>query len=302
MTLNFSFGFANFFKTDINSLRYSCTNPALINLYKNYTLITKADRKYKTDLINLQNKYITQLKEKIEGLKNELKAKISSENNYSQIISELTINLNKANADLEKQIGDASSKQSECTKQIAELQSQVDIKKDDHNFCPGFGLATGHMKTLKIPTPCYKDSEEKVWSVIERRKTFTESFNRTWLEYADGFGDKNTDFFIGFNLLHTITSLQPHELLIRLQQTSGTKWARYSHFVVGSESEAFALKSLGAYKGDAGDGLRINEKQKFSTYDRDNDQVESVNCSIDGGGGWWYTDCGLTYVYTFIYL
>lgn len=294
MTLNFSFGIENFFKTDINSLRYSCTKPPIINLYKNYTLITKLNRVEKTKLITYQKDYIKQLNKIIEELKNELEIKIKSENNYKQNINELTTNLTKSNADWEKQIKDYSFKQSECTKQMAALQSQVDKKKDDHSFCPAFGHDTGHMKTLKIPTPCYMDTEKKVWSVIERRKTFSESFNRTWLEYAEGFGDKNTDFFIGFNLLHTITSLQPHELLIRLHQNSGTKEARYSYFIVGSESESFELKSLGAYSGDAGDGMRINEKQKFSTYDKDNDLVMGISCSIDAGGGWWYTDCGLT--------
>lgn len=289
MTLNFSFELENFFNTDINSLRYSCTKP-LINLYKNYTLISDVIKLEKSKLITYKDKYIKQLKKEVEGLISELEVKIKNENNDKQIIVKLT----KANDDWEKQIKDSSSKMSECTKQIAALQSQVNKKKEDHSFCPAFGHAAGHMKTLKIPTPCYMDREEKVWSVIERRKTFSESFNRTWLEYAEGFGDNNTDFFFGFTLLHTITSLQPHELLIRLQQKDETKEARYSHFVVGSEAESFDLKSLGAYSGNAGDGMRVNEKQKFSTYDRDNDQITTISCSVDAGGGWWYTDCGLT--------
>lgn len=289
MTLNFSFELENFFNTDINSLRYSCTKP-LINLYKNYTLISDVIKLEKSKLITYKDKYIKQLKKEVEGLISELEVKIKNENNDKQIIVKLTI----ANDVWEKQIKDSSSKMSECTKQIAALQSQVNKKKEDHSFCPAFGHAAGHMKTLKIPTPCYMDREEKVWSVIERRKTFSESFNRTWLEYAEGFGDNNTDFFFGFTLLHTITSLQPHELLIRLQQKDETKEARYSHFVVGSEAESFDLKSLGAYSGNAGDGMRVNEKQKFSTYDRDNDQITTISCSVDAGGGWWYTDCGLT--------
>lgn len=290
MTLNFSFELENFFNTNINSLRYSCTKSPLINLYKNYTLISDVIKLEKSKLITYKDKYIKQLKKEVEGLISELEVKIKNENNDKQSIVKLTI----ANDVWEKQIKDSSSKMSECTKQIAALQSQVNKKKEDHSFCPAFGHAAGHMKTLKIPTPCYMDREEKVWSVIERRKTFSESFNRTWLEYAEGFGDNNTDFFIGFTLLHTITSLQPHELLIRLQQKDETKEARYSHFVVGSEAESFDLKSLGAYSGNAGDGMRVNEKQKFSTYDRDNDQITTISCSVDAGGGWWYTDCGLT--------
>ncbi|KAH8406724.1 hypothetical protein KR222_008153, partial [Zaprionus bogoriensis] len=51
---------------------------------------------------------------------------------------------------------------------------------------------------------------------------------------------------------------------------------------------------LGTYKGDAGDGLRVNEKCNFTTYDKDYDQFDSDNCAKDFGGGWWYANCGLT--------
>ncbi|KAH8360132.1 hypothetical protein KR093_010959 [Drosophila rubida] len=50
---------------------------------------------------------------------------------------------------------------------------------------------------------------------------------------------------------------------------------------------------MGEYSGDAGDGMRSNEGQKFSTFDRDNDLFEK-NCALDSKGGWWFTDCGGT--------
>jgi len=40
----------------------------------------------------------------------------------------------------------------------------------------------------------------------------------------------------------------------------GVRFARYDHFVVGSNDGRYILESLGSYSGDAGDCLRCHEK------------------------------------------
>ena len=42
-----------------------------------------------------------------------------------------------------------------------------------------------------------------------------------------------------------------------------------------------------------GDGFAGHVGMPFSTYDRDNDNLDDGSCSLDygGGGGWWYNDC-----------
>ncbi|XP_064551259.1 angiopoietin-4-like [Drosophila montana] len=169
--------------------------------------------------------------------------------------------------------------------------------KEKYDNCPPFGNVTGAM-LISVPNqqpfkvPCTEASDKYVWSIIERRLDQQLSFNRGWQEYRDGFGNFDREFFIGLEKLHLMTSSEPHKLLIRLTGGAETKNAIYSNFKIGSENEGYPITSLGTYSGDAGDGLRESLNQKFSTFDRDNDQVDDVNCAKDVKGGWWLTDCG----------
>ena len=43
--------------------------------------------------------------------------------------------------------------------------------------------------------------------------------------------------------------------------------------------------------GTAKDSFSFQNKQKFSTYDQDNDQWKDNNCARQFSGGWWYKAC-----------
>ncbi|XP_041675647.1 fibrinogen C domain-containing protein 1-like [Drosophila eugracilis] len=132
------------------------------------------------------------------------------------------------------------------------------------------------------------------WLVIQRRRDGLVNFYRDWNEYKEGFGNLAGDFFIGLEKLNWLTSYQPFELYIHLEEyyNKVTVFAKYDEFLIGEESENFVLKALGQYSGTAGDSLRTNKGQAFSTFDRKNDEAENKNCAQFHLGGWWYKDCG----------
>ncbi|XP_061389675.1 ficolin-1-A-like [Musca vetustissima] len=130
------------------------------------------------------------------------------------------------------------------------------------------------------------------WITIQRRFNGAENFDRPWLDYKNGFGNNQQEFFIGLEKLYTLTQSSPHELLIVLQDFDNVvRYARYDIIRLGSENEKYSIKELGKYSGTAGDSLSYHKNAKFSTSDRDNDGHASLNCAQKFGGGWWYQAC-----------
>ncbi|KAL7739615.1 hypothetical protein ACLKA6_018829 [Drosophila palustris] len=146
---------------------------------------------------------------------------------------------------------------------------------------------------LKIPgirhfaIPCDSTLAGSGWTVIQRRQDGTENFNRNWKDYQKGFGDLRKEFFIGLEKLHLITNSEPHELYIHLEDFDNeSRYALYIHFVIGNESESYAIKSLGEYSGNADNALFSHKDIKFSTFDRHFDN----NCAENFESGWWFND------------
>ncbi|XP_034101909.1 ryncolin-4-like [Drosophila albomicans] len=135
---------------------------------------------------------------------------------------------------------------------------------------------------------CEAGYEGNPWLVIQRRSDISVNFYRNWAAYKQGFGELDKSFFIGLDTLHLLTTSQPHELYVHLQDFEGqTRYASYDLFAIGSEADSYSLNTLGNYSGTAGDGLKFHQYVKFSTYDRDND--DSVrNSAVDYTGAWWY--------------
>ncbi|XP_023031682.2 microfibril-associated glycoprotein 4-like [Drosophila willistoni] len=130
------------------------------------------------------------------------------------------------------------------------------------------------------------------WTVIQRRIDGEVSFNRDWIDYKNGFGDMQGNFFIGLEKLHLLTLSQPHELYIQLRDVTGnTKYARYDNLIVAGEKDNYMLQSIGKYTGTAGDSLTDHVGHMFTTKDKDNDVCTDSNCAAEEAGGWWYEDC-----------
>ncbi|XP_068142845.1 angiopoietin-related protein 7 isoform X2 [Drosophila tropicalis] len=139
--------------------------------------------------------------------------------------------------------------------------------------------------------PCDKD-----WTVIMSRGQDGINFERSWLEYKDGFGNLAGDFFIGLDKVHALTSSTLHELRIVLEDFQGNvAFAGYSSFAIGSEKEAYPLSLLGQFQSElqpsAGDSLSYQAGAKFSTIDNDNDNCVDCSCAQRHRGAGWFNNC-----------
>ncbi|XP_070141033.1 angiopoietin-related protein 7-like [Drosophila kikkawai] len=183
-------------------------------------------------------------------------------------------------------------------KQIGSIEVELSQKRDHLLIYSAFQRCPKNLSnaisTIKLPgveafeAPCNSTG----WMTIQKRFNFSESFNRTWNSYKQGFGDIRGEFFLGLEKLHQMTKAQPHELLIQLKDPYGKiAYAHYNKFQIGSEKESYYLKSLGNFTGNTKNALSYNLGMKFTTYDRDND-MQVNNCAKILLGGWWFNECG----------
>ncbi|GFS22906.1 fibrinogen C domain-containing protein 1, partial [Elysia marginata] len=142
---------------------------------------------------------------------------------------------------------------------------------------------------LKTPILCDSVTDNGGWIVIQRRSTGDVDFYKDWVSYEKGFGTLSTDFWLGLENIHAITSSGEYELRIDLKYQGQSKFAHYDRFSLAGKSNNFAL-TIGAYSGTAGDSLRSHNGMQFSTHDKDNDQ-SSGNCARSHLGAWWYWHC-----------
>ncbi|XP_055624765.1 fibrinogen-like protein 1 isoform X2 [Toxorhynchites rutilus septentrionalis] len=136
---------------------------------------------------------------------------------------------------------------------------------------------------------CVTNYDGEGWTIIQHRNRGSENFNRSWVDYKNGFGILEGEFWFGLDKIHLLTSSRMHEISFYLEDKDGlVRTARYDLFAIGDESEGYALKAVGRYSGTAGNVFHPQLGTKFTTYDRDNDLCPT-NCAQDHGEGWWYT-------------
>lgn len=148
---------------------------------------------------------------------------------------------------------------------------------------------------------CDMETDGGGWTLIQRRIDGSVAFNRGWAEYKAGFGQASTSYWLGNDKIHHLTNSQgDYSLRIDLTSWEGeSRYAKYESFKIADESDNYRLSQRG-YSGNAGDTMTIgllygNDRQQFSTIDRDNDANRIKNCARDfGQGGWWYGSCSHT--------
>ena len=146
---------------------------------------------------------------------------------------------------------------------------------------------------IQSPLLCDTTTDNGGWIVIQRRHDGEVDFYRDWVAYRNGFGTLETEFWLGNEKIHAITSAGRYELRVDLKYNGQSKYARYDRFSIADESNNYKL-TVGSYSGTAGDSMtEWQNGQPFSTYDRDNDRSLD-NCAEKYTGAWWYRNCHLS--------
>ncbi|XP_068105255.1 ficolin-1-A-like isoform X2 [Hyperolius riggenbachi] len=137
---------------------------------------------------------------------------------------------------------------------------------------------------------CDMETDGGGWIVFHKRQDGSVNFNRNWESYKTGFGNQWSEFWLGNENIHSLTTTGDFELRIDLTDINST-YASYSRFSLGGEPEKYTLH-LGNYiGGTAGDLLSFHNNNNFSTNDQDNDGSNEENCAELYAAPWWYQAC-----------
>ncbi|KAK3763744.1 hypothetical protein RRG08_059102 [Elysia crispata] len=142
---------------------------------------------------------------------------------------------------------------------------------------------------FQFPYLCDPLTDAGGWIVIQRRSTEKINFHRNWVDYRNGFGYFDDDFWLGNDNIHAITLTGTYELRVDLRYKGKAVFAQYSQFSVSDEMSKYTLR-LGIYSGTAGNSLDYHNNCGFSTFDRDFDN-DPLNCAEKNKGGWWFNKC-----------
>ncbi|XP_042219819.1 ficolin-1-like isoform X2 [Homarus americanus] len=123
---------------------------------------------------------------------------------------------------------------------------------------------------------CDQETDRGGWTVfLTRDSSLTPhlAFNRSWQEYAQGFGDLTGDHWLGNKALHFITGGSDYIMRIDVKNTDGEEaFAEWGSFSVSSEEEKYRL-NVRMYNPNStlDDVFAYSNFMFFSTHDQDND-------------------------------
>ncbi|XP_060654864.1 fibrinogen-like protein 1 [Drosophila nasuta] len=272
----------------------------------NSSLIEK-DEKIKRFSENIQNN--TEHQKTLEVQLEKSKSKLINKDKDIQLcqseidtLKRTSENIKEQQKKIELQFKDSETKLIDKVRENQLCRAEVDTLNKTllntliQSSCSPFGDSDVHTLNVSgigfFDVLCDSQLAGPGWIVIQQRVGGNESFNRDWATYRKGFGAMDSDFFLGLEKIHRITSLQRFELYIHLVAVNGSAYnASYDDFKISDEDNGYKL-SLGKFSGTIiEDAMRYHENLKFSTFDSDNDEAGDGNCAVEYGSGWWYGDC-----------
>ena len=141
---------------------------------------------------------------------------------------------------------------------------------------------------------CYMDNKGDAWMTFQRRFDGSVDFNRNWDDYKNGFGNVESEYWLGNDILHRITSSGSYDLYVVAKSFGGeVKYKRFKGFTISSEATNYVFHYDSVFPGYS-DHLTLYSStlnRSFSTFDQDNDSYGDGSCALQYNGGWWFGMC-----------
>ncbi|KAG7282805.1 hypothetical protein CRUP_012194 [Coryphaenoides rupestris] len=132
------------------------------------------------------------------------------------------------------------------------------------------------------------------WTVIQKRYDGSQNFNQLWESYRKGFGDLNSEFWLGLDHIHSLSNQGLYTLQVHLSDWTGEEQLVSYRFRLDGPENNYALHLEPSSPAGVPEGAIATGASglPFSTSDRDNDLSGDVNCARSLSGGWWFSSCG----------
>jgi len=143
---------------------------------------------------------------------------------------------------------------------------------------------------------CDQETDGGGWIVFQRRTDGSQSFEKTWDEYRQGFGDLSNEFWLGNDNLVLLTrplESQSGDVELRVDirdWDDNTAFAQYETFAVQGDLYTLTAEDY-LESSTAGNPLDYHTSMHFTTKDNDNDRASGGNCAVWMRGGWWHNYC-----------
>eukprot|EP00117_Sycon_ciliatum_P001776 scpid42070/ scgid7292/ Ficolin-1; Ficolin-A; Ficolin-alpha len=202
----------------------------------------------------------------------------------------------KVEASLNSSMASLSERVNVLGEGLNALREKQDARSSrcERNDTSPSGVFVVHARTAQHTAYCDRETDGGGWTVFQRRQDGSVDFYRTWDAYKRGFGAASGEFWLGLDMLHSLTSQAGSTFELRIDMvfsTTGEKhFVKYSSFRVDSEAENYRLHVSGFSSPTLQDRMSGHSGHPFSTHDRDNDDYGG-NCALYHKGGWWYTAC-----------
>uniref|UniRef100_A0A8D0L8A8 Fibrinogen like 2 n=1 Tax=Sphenodon punctatus TaxID=8508 RepID=A0A8D0L8A8_SPHPU len=300
-------------KEVVNKMKKSCQDCKLQaddNQEKDSNEFLPTDTEFPTDNSKVQDNRVMELQSKVNKLSASLKnARKHIESLQSRFEKINLINMNNVETYVDSKVANLTfvlnNLDDKCSSSCPAKQPEPVIQLIQRDCADHFAAGRRKNGIYRIqPDPknntfeayCDMESMGGGWTVLQNRQDGSTSFNRTWNDYKNGFGNLSREFWLGNDKIHLLNKSRDMQLRIELEDFNGLReYAKYEQFYVANEYLRYRL-SVSSYTGTAGDALHFNknynhDQKFFTTPDKDNDRYSSGNCGAYYSSGWWFDAC-----------